>query len=49
VFLIAFVLVVLSTVVAAVLLPKHKPEPVEDPDDPAAGRAAADVAPAVLV
>jgi EmrB/QacA subfamily drug resistance transporter len=49
VFLIAFVLVVLSTVVAAVLLPKHKPEPVEDPDNPAAGQAAADVAPAMLV
>jgi EmrB/QacA subfamily drug resistance transporter len=49
VFVIAFVLVVLSTVVAAVLLPKYKPEPVKDPDDPAAGRAAADVAPAMLV
>jgi MFS family permease len=30
VFLIAFVLVALSTVVAALLLPKHKPDPVED-------------------
>jgi MFS family permease len=35
IFLIAFVLVAVSTVVALVLLPKEKPEPVEDPDDPA--------------
>jgi EmrB/QacA subfamily drug resistance transporter len=34
VFVVALVLVVISTVVAAVLLPKHKPEPFDDPDDP---------------
>ncbi|HEU4973684.1 MAG TPA: DHA2 family efflux MFS transporter permease subunit [Baekduia sp.] len=35
----ALLLVALAFVVALVLLPKHRPEPVEDPDDPAAAGA----------
>jgi EmrB/QacA subfamily drug resistance transporter len=47
-FKVATVLVVIAFVAALILLPKQKPEPVEDPDDPAVLAAEAEAAPMMV-